>query len=78
LFSGRSPLQMYHDFMSSFAENLAPWISNGVINQVQVGLGPAGEMRYPSYQLQDSKWTYCGIGAYLFLIIFDLHIFFDF
>ena len=54
---------MYHDFMSSFAENMAPWISNGVINQIQVGLGPAGEMRYPSYQLQDNKWQYCGIGA---------------
>ena len=28
------------------------------------GLGPAGEMRYPSYQLQDNKWQYCGIGEY--------------
>jgi len=31
---------------------------------LKVGLGPAGEMRYPSYQLQDNKWTYCGIGEF--------------
>ena len=42
---------MYHDFMSSF-KNMAPWISNGEINQIQVGLGPAGEVIYPNYQLQ--------------------------
>jgi hypothetical protein len=28
----------------------------------KVGMGPSGELRYPSYQ--EGKWTYCGIGEY--------------
>ena len=32
------------------------------ISSVEVGMGPAGELRYPSYQL--SKWTFPGIGAF--------------
>ncbi len=36
-----------------------PW----VINQVQVGLGPSGELRYPAYQ-NPRGWNYCGSGAF--------------
>jgi len=39
-------------------------IYQNVINEIQVGMGPAGELRYPSYQLQQNKWQYCGIGEF--------------
>lgn len=29
---------------------------------MEVGAGPAGELRYPSYQLD--KWSFCGIGEF--------------
>merc|ERR1712241_291464 len=29
---------------------------------IQVGMGPAGELRYPAYQL--SQWSFCGVGAF--------------
>ncbi len=74
LFNGRTPIEMYSDFMTNFSITFAKYISNGVIDQIQVGLGPAGirntihswsgELRYPSYQLQDNRWHYCGIGAF--------------
>ena len=41
---------MYGDFMSSFAQNLQPWISSGVINQIQVGLGPAGNKTFNPFK----------------------------
>ena len=32
------------------------------IVELQVGSGPAGELRYPSYQMD--KWSFCGVGAF--------------
>lgn len=32
------------------------------IVELQVGTGPAGELRYPSYQLD--KWEFCGVGEF--------------
>ncbi|PRP87859.1 beta-amylase [Planoprotostelium fungivorum] len=61
LFQGRTAVQLYSDFMNAFASSLSDLLST-TITEVQVGLGPAGEMRYPSYQL--SKWKYCGIGGF--------------
>jgi len=63
LFEGRTAVQLYSDFMRSFANNFGAYLGS-TINQVHIGLGPAGEMRYPSYQLQDNKWQYCGIGEF--------------
>jgi len=63
LFYGRTAVQMYADYMQNFSDTFSQFIPD-VINQVQVGLGPAGEMRYPSYQLQGGKWSYCGIGEF--------------
>lgn len=34
----------------------------GTIIEVEVGCGPAGELRYPSYQLD--KWEFCGVGEF--------------
>jgi len=35
-----------------------------VINEVTVGLGPAGELRYPSYPEGDGRWRFPGVGEF--------------
>ncbi|KAH0794246.1 putative beta-amylase [Histomonas meleagridis] len=60
--NGRTPLQMYHDFMTAFKNEFIDLINDGTIVEIEVGAGPCGELRYPSYQLD--KWTYSGCGAY--------------
>lgn len=32
--------------------------------EIQVGMGPAGELRYPSYPEGDGRWSFPGIGAF--------------
>ncbi|KAJ6255165.1 hypothetical protein M0813_11705 [Anaeramoeba flamelloides] len=63
VFNGRSAVDMYNDFMSAFASHFADHLGNTIV-EVQVGLGPAGEMRYPSYQLQDNLWKFPGVGGF--------------
>jgi len=62
LFGGRTPLQMYKDFMSAFASELGSEIGS-TIDGISVGLGPASELRYPGYQ-QNKGWSYCGVGEF--------------
>ncbi|KAM3396561.1 beta-amylase 1, chloroplastic-like [Capsicum galapagoense] len=54
---GRSPIQAYTEFMRSFRDTFSPFFG-GVITGIQVGMGPAGELRYPSYPLQKQAWTW--------------------
>jgi beta-amylase len=61
IFGGRSPLQIYHDFFVAFNKAFSSYMPH-VINEVQVGMGPAGELRYPGYQ--SDRWQYCGIGGF--------------
>ncbi|KAG6781203.1 hypothetical protein POTOM_014094 [Populus tomentosa] len=49
---GRSPLQAYSDFMMNFRDTFRPLLGS-VITGVQVGMGPAGELRYPSCPSQE-------------------------
>jgi beta-amylase len=59
----RTAVNMYGDFMRSFAGNFSSDIGS-TISCVDVGLGPAGEMRYPSYQLQEYRWAFPGVGEF--------------
>lgn len=61
LFGGRTPVQIYGDFLASFRSSFGAFLPQ-TITEVQLGLGPAGELRYPGYQ--SDKWNYCGIGAF--------------
>jgi len=61
LFSGRTPIQMYRDFMSNFKSAFSAYMGSTII-EIQVGLGPAGEMRYPSYW--SKYWSYPGVGEF--------------
>lgn len=59
--NGRTPLQMYSDWFGAFSEAFAQDIGS-TITELQVGMGPAGELRYPAYQL--AHWSFCGVGAF--------------
>ncbi|KAI7734415.1 hypothetical protein M8C21_004064 [Ambrosia artemisiifolia] len=63
LFSGRTALQCYEDFIHSFA-NKFDSLMGTIIEEVCVGLGPSGELRYPAHPLQDGRWKFPGIGAF--------------
>ena len=41
----------YHSFIAAFRDHFAPWAH--LIDEVNLSLGPAGELRYPSYNAHD-------------------------
>ncbi|XP_026407342.1 beta-amylase 3, chloroplastic-like [Papaver somniferum] len=60
---GRTPIQVYSDFMRSFRETFSDYLG-GVIVEVQVGMGPCGELRYPAYPESNGTWRFPGIGEF--------------
>ncbi|XP_043706457.1 beta-amylase 1, chloroplastic-like [Telopea speciosissima] len=62
---GRSPVQIYSDFMRNFRDTFREFLG-GIITEIQVGLGPAGELRYalsPSQRLR-WHWRFDEIGEF--------------
>jgi len=60
---GRTPMQVYRQFVDAFlsaTEGYLGW----VVSEITVGLGPAGELRYPSYPEGDGRWRFPGIGEF--------------
>ncbi|OIT36669.1 beta-amylase 3, chloroplastic [Nicotiana attenuata] len=60
---GRTPIQVYTDFMRSFRERFKDYLGD-VIVEIQVGMGPCGELRYPSYPESNGTWRFPGIGEF--------------
>ncbi|KAG6664598.1 beta-amylase 1, chloroplastic-like [Carya illinoinensis] len=60
---GRTPVQCYGDFMRAFRDNFKHLLGDTIV-EIQVGMGPAGELRYPSYPEQNGTWKFPGIGAF--------------
>uniref|UniRef100_A0A0D9VPD8 Beta-amylase n=1 Tax=Leersia perrieri TaxID=77586 RepID=A0A0D9VPD8_9ORYZ len=60
---GRTPVQCYADFMRAFRDHFAPFMGNTIV-EIQVGMGPAGELRYPSYPESNGTWRFPGIGEF--------------
>ncbi|OIW03585.1 hypothetical protein TanjilG_00555 [Lupinus angustifolius] len=60
---GRTPVQCYADFMNAFRDNFKHLLGETIV-EIQVGMGPAGELRYPSYPEQSGTWRFPGIGAF--------------
>ncbi|KAF6154709.1 hypothetical protein GIB67_003769, partial [Kingdonia uniflora] len=58
--------EIYQDYMKSFRESMADFLDSGLIIDIEVGLGPAGELRYPSYP-QNQGWLFPGIGEFQIL-----------
>lgn len=63
IFHGRTAVEVYSDYMKSFRENMSDFLESELIIDIEVGLGPAGELRYPSYP-QSQGWEYPGIGEF--------------
>jgi beta-amylase len=55
--------------MRSFRVEFDEFFEDEIISEIEVGLGPCGELRYPSYPEKHS-WRYPGIGE------FQVHFFF--
>jgi beta-amylase len=54
-------LQIYEDYYQSFADNVLNTAhAQGTVIQVEISMGPAGEMRFPSYQFN----AYPGVGEF--------------
>jgi len=56
-------IQLYTDYMRSFRENMKDFLESELMIDIEVGLGPAGELRYPSYT-QNQGWVFPGIGQF--------------
>ncbi|XP_043718081.1 beta-amylase 7 [Telopea speciosissima] len=60
---GRTAVEVYFDYMRSFRVEFDELFKDGIISEIEVGLGPCGELRYPSY-LEKHGWEYPGIGEF--------------
>lgn len=60
--AGRSPLQCYRDFMAAFRDTFRAELGS-LIEEVVVGTGPCGELRYPSY-VEANGWRFPGVGEF--------------
>ncbi|KAK4411391.1 Beta-amylase 2, chloroplastic [Sesamum angolense] len=61
--SGRTGVEVYFDYMRSFRVEFEEFFRDGVITEIEIGLGPCGELRYPSYPAKHD-WKYPGIGEF--------------
>ncbi|PRQ18557.1 putative beta-amylase [Rosa chinensis] len=57
---GRTPIQVYSDYMKSFHDRFRDYLGN----EIQVGMGPCGELRYPAYPESNGTWKFPGIGEF--------------
>ncbi|GLT60656.1 hypothetical protein SLA2020_334130 [Shorea laevis] len=60
---GRTALEVYFDYMRSFRVEFDEFFVDGIISMVEIGLGPCGELRYPSCPVKHG-WRYPGIGEF--------------
>ncbi|KAI4327213.1 hypothetical protein L6164_019701 [Bauhinia variegata] len=60
---GRTPIQVYSDYMRSFRDRFRDYLGT-VIVEIQLGMGPCGELRYPSYPESNGTWRFPGIGEF--------------
>lgn len=60
---GRSPAQVYSDYLRSFRDNFEDVLGDTIL-EIQIGMGPAGELRYPSYPESNGIWKFPGVGEF--------------
>ncbi|XP_022156129.1 beta-amylase 7-like isoform X2 [Momordica charantia] len=60
---GRTGLEVYFDYMRSFRVKFNEFFEDGVITTIGVGLGPCGELRFPSCPVKHG-WRCPGIGEF--------------
>lgn len=57
---GRTPLQAYDQFIAAFVSAFWDYLGS-TITEVQIGLGPSGQLRFPSYV----NFKFCGVGQFM-------------
>ncbi|KFM23571.1 Beta-amylase 1, chloroplastic [Auxenochlorella protothecoides] len=62
LLRGRSVMECYIDFMRAFRDEFMGELGS-LIEEVVVGSGPCGELRYPAYP-ETNGWRFPGIGEF--------------
>ncbi|XP_040383367.1 beta-amylase 2, chloroplastic [Oryza brachyantha] len=60
---GRTAVEVYFDYMRSFRVEFDEYFEDGIISEIEIGLGACGELRYPSYPAKHG-WKYPGIGEF--------------
>lgn len=60
---GRTALEVYFDYMRSFRVEFDDFFVDGTFSMVEIGMGPCGELRYPSCPVKHG-WRYPGIGEF--------------
>ncbi|KAI4303210.1 hypothetical protein MLD38_038867 [Melastoma candidum] len=61
---GRTPMEVYRDFCESFKSSFSAYIGSSIMG-VSMGLGPDGELRYPSLQgCESSQVERVGAGEF--------------
>lgn len=60
---GRTASEVYFDYMRSFRVEFDEFFVDGVISMIEIGLGPCGELRYPSNPVKHG-WRYPGVGEF--------------
>lgn len=58
----RTPLNAYREFIAAFLKAMGEELLASTVVELQVGCGPCGELRYPSYPLGSGMWEFPGMG----------------
>ncbi|KAK1390506.1 Beta-amylase [Heracleum sosnowskyi] len=61
--NGNTPTQVYKEFFESFKASFSPFLGS-TITGISIGLGPDGELRYPSYDQQSKNSNIRGAGEF--------------
>jgi hypothetical protein len=60
---GRTSVQCYVDYMRSFKERFKDLLGETIV-EIQVGMGPVGELQYPSYPESNGTWDYLQVKVH--------------
>lgn len=60
---GKTPMQVFEEFFMSFLDAFSGFMGS-TITDIQVGLGPNGELRYPSFPPNATKHPFTGVGEF--------------
>jgi len=63
LLDGATPIRVYRRFMERFCDEFEDMFGT-TITEITVGMGPAGELRYPAYPEGDGRWRFPGVGEF--------------
>ncbi|XP_022760491.1 inactive beta-amylase 9-like [Durio zibethinus] len=61
--NGKTPIQVYQDFCESFKSAFSPFVGS-TITGISMGLGPDGELRYPSRHKPAKSGIVTGVGEF--------------